>query len=248
MRRRATPSLPLASRWLLLICPLMLISLMPQAQDTGQICVQSYEDRDGDGLRDADEAAIAGGIGASLRNAAGVTIASQLLEDSPFAAKGLICFDLLLAGDYSISLTSAEYNATTASSFAASVNPGAAPALFEFGARSLRAAQSSGESGAGFAIDPAALDSALRGLVGSFIVVMIMSVVGLLIYFLLFRRRLKRASMTRPPAPAPLPAGPPQQLLSPEPGRDRLAKHRPSAGSPPIFADEDTDAREGPPT
>ena len=97
---------------------LFLLSLQAAlAQDTGQVCVQSFEDRDGDGLRDPDERAIAQGIAAGLRNMAGVTIASLLLEDSPFAADGLLCFDQLLAGDYQIALRSAEFSNTTAASF-----------------------------------------------------------------------------------------------------------------------------------
>ena len=198
MQRRAAPPTWRHSGWLLLICPLLLASWPARAQDTGQICVQVFEDRDADGLRAADEGAIAQGIGASLRNAAGVTIDSELLEGSPFARDGLICFNHLLAGDYSLMLTSAEYAATTAATFAAAVNPGAAPAVVEFGARPLRAAPASGAGGPGFAIDPAALDAMLRGLAGSLVAVVVMSVTGLLIYLSVFRRRLQRAAMMPP--------------------------------------------------
>ena len=250
MPRRASRPRWLASRWLLMICLLFVLVLPVLAQDTGQVCAQSFEDRDADGLRDPDERAIAYGVSASLQNAAGVTIASLLLEDSRFVADGLLCFDQLLAGDYQIILRSAEFSATTSASFSASVNPGAAPALVEFGIRSLQVSESN-RGASRIAIDDAALDAVLRGLIGSLIMVLIMSVVGLLICILVFRRRLKRAaampySAPVSAAPAPLVTGipPPQPGLS-MPGPDPLRKHIPGAGSPLLFADEETDAPRG---
>ena len=207
------------------------------AQDTGQICVQSFEDRDADGLRDPDERAIAHGIGASLRNNAGVTIASMLLEDSPFASDGLLCLDQLLAGDYRIVLTSAEFISTTSASFAAAVRPGAAPALVEFGVRALNA-QSSNRGATPISIDAAAFNALLRGLIASLIVVVIMSVIGLLIYAFVFRRRLKRAAAI--PYSAPLVTGMPPEPGLPMPSLDPIRNHPPNAGAPP-FAEDETD-------
>ena len=228
-----------------MICLLFVLVRPVLAQDTGQVCAQSFEDRDADGLRDPDERAIAYGVGASLQNAAGVTIASLLLEDSPFAADGLLCFDQLLAGDYQIILRSAEFSTTTSASFSASVNPGAAPALVEFGIRSLQVAESN-RGATRIALDAAALDAILLGLIGSLIMVLIMSAIGLLLYLLVFRRRLKRAAaMPHPPpvsaAPAPLVTGIPPQPGASMPGPDPLRKHIPGAGSPLLFADEETD-------
>jgi hypothetical protein len=189
---------------LLLICLPFLLTRILLAQDTGQVCVLSYEDRDGDGSRDADERSIAHGIGASLLNTSGVTIASALLDDSPFAANGLICFDQLLAGEYQILLTSAEFASTASASFTASVNPGEAPARFEFGARSLHLAESAGASATAIAVDAAAAEALVQGLIDGAIIFVIMSVTGLLICLLVFRRRFKRvAAMPYPPPVAP---------------------------------------------
>ena len=218
----------------------LLFTLAPPvpAQDTGQVCAQSFEDRDADGLRDPDERAVAYGVGANLQNAAGVTIASLLLEDSPFAGDGLLCFDQLLAGDYQIILRSAEFSNTTSASFSASVNPGAAPALVEFGLRSPQVAES-GRGANRIAIDAAAVAAVLRALIGSLLVILVMSVIGLLIYIVVFRRRLKRAAALPYPAPAVTDIVP--QPGRPMPSGDALPKHIPGAGSPPLFADDETD-------
>ncbi|MCY3797715.1 MAG: hypothetical protein OXG84_07900 [Chloroflexi bacterium] len=220
--------------WLPLIClPLILTNLLV-AQDTGQVCVQSFEDRDADGTRDADEWSVTRGIGAGLRNVAGVTIASRLLEDSPFAARGLICFEQLLAGDYQITMTSAEFAGTAASTFAASVNPGAAPALIEYGVRPLQAA--SGSAKPGISLDAEAADALAIALIGSMTAGAAMSVVGLLIFLLILRRRSQRAS------PAPTVRGKAPPPFASHADVDPLHKLAPSADSPPLFADEEIDA------
>lgn len=174
---------------LLLIC-LSLVLLPPAmlAQETGQVCAQSFDDRDGDGLRDPDERAIAHGVSAGLQNLAGVTIASRLQEDSPFAADGLLCFDDLPAGDYQITLRSAEFTMTTAAVFSASVSPGSAPALVEFGLQPLQVAEPR-PGAARLKIDDALVEAVLRALVGGAVAVAILSVIGLLTFLAIFRRR-----------------------------------------------------------
>lgn len=215
-----------AVRRLLLICLPFVLLAATVAQETGQVCVRSFEDRDGDGLRDPDERAIAHGVSASLRNRAGVTIASRLLGDSPFAADGLLCFDRLLAGDYQISLRSAEFTNTTSAVFSASVSPGVAPALVEFGLQPLQVAEPS-RGASRIAIDAALVEAVLRGLAGSLILITLMSFIGLLLYFAFFRRRLKRA-----------PAMPHRPPLS----GDALRKPVPDGGSPPLVVNDETDA------
>lgn len=182
-----------------LFCLLILMTLAARAQETGQICVLTFDDRDGNGSRDADERSIPHGIGASLLNADGVTIAAALLDDSPFAANGLMCFDQLRAGEYRLRVTSAEFIGTTASTFAASVNPGDAPARIEFGVRPLLADEAA-RAGA-FDLDAVTVAVLARAMLVAALVFVAMSVIGLLIYLLVFRRRLPRArAMAAPPA------------------------------------------------
>lgn len=224
------------ARPLLIFLPFLLASLL-LAQDSGQICVQSFEDRDADGLRAPDEGPVAHGISASLNDAAGVTIASLLLEDSPLAADGLLCFDGVLAGDYQISLRSNEFFSTTSASFAASVSPGAAPPLLEFGVQPLLQTTPS-RSPAQFA---AVANAIVPVLIAGLIMIVLMSVVGLLVLLVVFRRRAKRVDEPPQSAASAL-TGIPPASASATPTVDPLRKHNPAAGSPPLFADEETDA------
>ncbi len=112
---------------------LLFCSALLNAQDVGQVCLLAYADWDENGARDLDEPALNRGVGADLLNAQGVTIASQLLVDSPFAINGMLCFDQLTAGNYRLRLTSAEYAATTSASGAATVVVGEPPPRIELG-------------------------------------------------------------------------------------------------------------------
>lgn len=239
MNGRATMPIRRLRRWRSLICLPFLMTSLLLAQDKGQVCVQSFADGDGDGARDADERAITRGIGAGLQNAAGVIIASRLLEDSSFAARGLICFDQLLAGDYQIIVTSAEYAGFATRAFAATVNPGAAPMLVEIGFRPLDSA-AAGRGTPAITVDAAAAAAVGKALIGSMIAGAVMSLLGLLLYLLVFRRRMQRAA--RGLASAPAPPGLPPPSSAPKPAADMRQKHAPSAGSPLLFADDETDA------
>lgn len=118
---------------ILALVGLLFSSALLNAQDVGQICLLAYADWDENGARDRDEPALKHGIGADLLNAVGITIASQLLVDSPFATDGLLCFDELAAGDYRLRLTSAEYAATTNADGSATVVLGEPPPRIELG-------------------------------------------------------------------------------------------------------------------
>ena len=226
---------------LLLICPPFLLAALLLAQDSGQICVQSFEDRDADGLRAPGEAPVGHGISASLNDAAGVTIASLLLEDSAMAAEGLLCFDNVPAGDYQISLRSNEFFSTTAASFSASVSPGAPPPLLEFGVQPLPQTEPSRSP----AQNAAAANAVLPVLVACLIMIVFTGVIGLLACLVVFRRRAKQADAPSYPATlsdAPAITGIPPAPANTTPTVDPLRKHSPGAGSPPLFADEETDA------
>ena len=177
------------------------------AQETGQICVLSFDDRDESGVLDANEPPITQGVGISLLNERGVTIESQLLEDSPQAARGLVCFVGLPAGDYRVLLTSADYIAMTSSSFQAAVVPGSVPVRLDFGVKPLT---SENAAAAAQASPPQAewnlaWQGVLLGAVAALIVSGIMVIMGLLIYFAAFRPRMKRkhSRQASPPDPQP---------------------------------------------
>lgn len=188
-------------RWIKLLTLLCL--LVPnagglRAQETGQICVLSFDDRNQNGLRDASEPPITHGIGIHLLTPRSVTIDSMLLEESPDAARGLACFEGLPAGDYIALMTSADYIAMASSSFNAAVAPGAAPFRFDFGVKPLTSADLT----AAAAISAEAPNQTLPGILfataASIMVGGLMFIIGLLIYFAVFRPRLLAA-----PAPPP---------------------------------------------
>ena len=234
---------------LLLICLVLLASSIVCAQDTGQICIQSFEDRDGSGTRDDNEPPISNGISASLLSALSVTIDTQLLENSVSAARGLACFDNLPAGDYVVVLTSAQYLATTASSFSALVVPGTAPVLYDFGLVPIQIEPviSSGAEGPFSEAETRALQGIAIALVGSAIVAGVVFLMGLSLYLGVFRRRLRRMRQTQKehvPRPAPQPLAPaaaeqmpyvPQVTSVPPDDPSRLHQ-----GSPQLFDEDDT--------
>ena len=227
---------------LLLWLSLLLGAMAALAQDTGQICLQAYADVDGDGSRDETEGPISRGVAASLLNERGITIASQLLQDSAYAADGMLCFDGLLASEYQVVISSSEYQATTPTSARASVQPGAAPALIDFGAKGLVGEVVPDPVAIVGALDRAAQQTLLVAGLAAAGAIVGMSLLGVLVYLLLMRRRFRRRRSPRLKAAplVPLAGAPPRpdetdDYLQP---RQRLDPNR---GSPPLFADDDTD-------
>lgn len=114
------------------ICSLFVIHAV-MAQSGGQVCIRSFEDRNTNGVLDAGEPLLTRGISANLINDAGITIQTALLDDSSRAAQGIMCFQFLEAGQYTISLASADYNPTASNAFPANVTATSIE-IFDFGA------------------------------------------------------------------------------------------------------------------
>lgn len=208
------------------------------AQDTGQICLRAFADGNGNGIRDESEAPITRGVAASLLNDRGITIASLLLADSPFADDGLLCFDGLLAGDYRVVASSSQYQATTATSARAAVRPGAAPARIDFGARRLVGEYLPDPVAIVGALDNAAQQTLLVAGLAAAGAIVVMSLLGVGVYVLFIRRRRRRRaqrSSTAPPAGLPPSQDESDDYLRP---RERLDPNR---GSPLLFADDEQD-------
>jgi hypothetical protein len=121
---------------LVLVVVLLLLSASNVfGQSGGQFCVRAFEDRNNNQARDAGEPLLTRGVAVNLLNAEGVTIASGLLESSPTAAQGTLCFQFLPAGQYTVVVTSVELTATGAGDFSAVVSETGQPVLFEYGAQ-----------------------------------------------------------------------------------------------------------------
>lgn len=165
-----------------------ILSAAAQGGD-GQFCVRSFEDQNANQLRDQGEPLLMAGIGADLIDETGVVVASALLADSPTAAQGIICFQFLPAGQYTIQVTSAEYQATTPDTMTVTLVGGELPALLEFGAQSVNAIAVTGpETQPSDGPDMQRIFSAAAGAI---LAVLIMQVIGLLIYVVALRGRAK---------------------------------------------------------
>ncbi len=122
---------------LLALAGFLFCAAVLSAQDVGQACLLAFADWDENGARAQAEPALSRGIGADLLNAQGITLASQLLADSPFASQGLLCFNQLAGGEYQLRLTSAAYAATAKASGSAIVVVGEPPPRIELGVMPL---------------------------------------------------------------------------------------------------------------
>lgn len=180
----------LFARTFLLIL-LLTPGLLAAQPSGGQFCVRAFEDRDSDGQRDAEEPALTRGLSINLMDASNVTVASTLLEQSPTAAQGIVCFVNLATGQYTISVTSAEYNPTTPTSLTTTISADAVPTVVEFGGRPTVG----GETPQPVSSSPIAdtdrdqlLRIGLAGL-GALVVIAGMGILGVLVYLIAFRRR-----------------------------------------------------------
>jgi hypothetical protein len=164
----------------------------------GEFCVRAFEDSNGNGVRDLNEVPLQGGISANLLDANGIIIASALLDNSPTLARGLICFQFLPAGQYSIEVVSADFNATTANVMTNIVQAGEVPYVMDFGAHRIPVNPET----AAEIVDTENSEAkfmrvvvALGGAVGAIIV---MSLLGFLIYLIAYRGRLRREIQQMP--------------------------------------------------
>ncbi len=129
---------------LLLIVTLALPLL---AQDSGgQLWVQAFEDRNGNGQHDAGEPFLTQNVSVDLLNADGVIVASGSLEGAPYASRGYVGFLYLDPGSYTAVITSPELTPTTPDRVAVSISDGALPITVLYGAQ--RAAVASMTEGA----------------------------------------------------------------------------------------------------
>lgn len=178
---------------LIIIAVLVLISTAVQAQGGGQFCVRAFGDTNANGSLDAGEALLTRGINVNLLNAQNVTIASALLDQSPTAAQGVVCFQFLAAGQYTIDISSADYKATTPASITTTItDDGSLPTVVEFGGQPITAPAATTETAATVSTDDAQTQQLIRILVsaaGTLIVVLGMGILGVIVYLLAFGRQ-----------------------------------------------------------
>ena len=228
---------------LFFVCLLGFMLPMIHAQDVGdgQICVRAFEDRNSNGMYDDNEPPITQGIGVNLLDAQNITISAKLLEDSESSTQGTVCFRQLVAGNYTVIITSPDYSATTPTSLSTSVLPQSVPTRLDFGGRLIVTEPSTASNGLVTADRSQSLQGILFGSIGAILVMFVMIIIGAIIYFMVFHRRLKQAPaskpITQPKAPVPSLQ---DDFTMLEEHDDTSYSRKPNDGSPPLFSD-DTD-------
>lgn len=183
---------PMFAAGLLFAASLPSSFVFAQAGD-GQFCVRAYEDRNANGQRDG-EPFLNGGLSANLLDSNDIIIASAILDDSPTANQGIICFEGLTPAQYTVIVASADYAATTPDTLTANVQSGDIPAVLEFGAQRVNTSVT--------VVDAAALDELTReqalervlmAVLGGLVAALVMLVLGLLVFLIAFRGRRRAA-------------------------------------------------------
>lgn len=178
------------------------------AQSGGQFCVRAFEDRNGNGTLDSGEPVLTSGVSADLLNAENVIVASALLAQSPTAAQGVICFQFLAPGQYSMIITSPDYAPTTPNTVTASISDGALPTVVEFGGQHMviEPAEPANPPGAGLSnliqLNRDTLPRIVLSALGTLLVMAGMVILGSLIFLLAFRQPRPPERAYYPPAPA----------------------------------------------
>ncbi len=180
-----------------LILGLFALAVSAQESGGGQIWVRVFEDRNGNAVRDAGEPLVTRGVSADLIDSSGTAIRSALLDTEPNASQGLIAFQFLTPGAYTVVLTSADLTATTPTQFSVTVEAGAMPLVIDFGGQRVVPVAAT--------VEPTAADMEQRELlrigiagVAALIVIGGMISLGLLIYALVLRPNAFRRAAVDP--------------------------------------------------
>jgi|GEM_PF-5963495 hypothetical protein len=168
-----------------------------RAQANGLLWVRFFEDRNSSGTVDAGEPLITRDVAVALLDAEGVVVASTRLNASPTAAQGMIGFQNLEPGTYSVVLTSAVWEPTGAERVSVRLAGDGIPVIVEYGARPARSADGPSTWRGVFGLpiylgQPEQVARAALSLFAALMIAIVMVVIGLLIYTMVLRRRHRR--------------------------------------------------------
>jgi hypothetical protein len=160
--------------------------------DRGQIWVQVYDDRDGDGALDPGEPPITRGAVLTLLDESGVIVATARLDDSAEAVRGRVGIADAAPGSYTLEVTLADAAFTTSNRFSPTIRAGEG-ASFAVGVRRLTA------DGRSSALPPERARRARIALAGAGAAVSAgaMFAVGWLVYAAALRPRVRAAAADR---------------------------------------------------
>jgi hypothetical protein len=182
---------------LLILFSVMLLGVgMVHAQSGGQFCVRAFEDTNANGRLDEGESLLTRGISVNLLDSSNVTIASALLDQSPTAQQGVVCFQFLPPGQYTIQISSAELRATTPASITTAITDDGRPEVVEFGGQRIQSlTPTTAPTSATPSIQQDQLIRIVISAIAAAVVIVGMAILGSLLYWFLFGRRR--------PAPTP---------------------------------------------
>lgn len=167
----------------------------------GQFWVRAFEDRNGNSVFDTGEPLLTRGVGVMLQNSDGVVIATALLDESPNAAQGLIGFQFLTPGDYTLIVAAPDLSVSTETQFTRTISSGTIPTVVEFGGQRLdllpqtsgTAAEERGLFGLPiFLGEPGQVARVALSLLGAMAAAFVMFLIGTAIYALSFGRQYRR--------------------------------------------------------
>ncbi|MCK6577894.1 MAG: hypothetical protein L6Q98_07295 [Anaerolineae bacterium] len=188
---------PLTGRpgaWLLLA--LLLIAAPPAAaqQGSGQLWVRAFIDRDGDGVRAPNEPLLTEGVAVELIREGVVIDSARLTPDSPYASQGLVGFQRLEPGEYTVRITTGALTPTTPDSVTVQVSGSGLPPVVEFGGQPPAEPVADEQDGIlAFAPqDPEVMRLVVSAL-GALIVAGLVAGFGFLIYLLVLAPRYRAA-------------------------------------------------------
>jgi uncharacterized protein (DUF2141 family) len=216
---------------ILFVLALMSASMVFAQTGNGQVCVRVFEDRNGNGQQDNNEPFITRGISATLANADGIIVSTALIEDSPNAANGTLCFQRLTAGQYAIRLASADYSATTPNEFVTAVAEGGLPQVFPFGGQIIASTPVIDQAAAEAAELAARTNRLITAGIGGAIAVGVMLLLGIFIYLILVLQ--SRSSAKNRYAPVAAATG---SYPAARPATGSYPAARPATGSYPAAA------------
>ncbi|MBL8153935.1 MAG: hypothetical protein JNM70_07110 [Anaerolineae bacterium] len=182
-------------RLLILLGGMLLSVGWVHAQSGGQFCVRAFEDTNANGRLDEGESLLTRGISVNLLDSSNVTIASALLDQSPTAQQGVVCFQFLPPGQYTIQISSAEFSATTPASITTVIADDGRPEVVEFGGQRIQPlTPTTAPAGTAVSSEQDQLIRIVVSAIATLVVIVGMVILGSLLYWFLFGRR---------PAPAP---------------------------------------------
>jgi hypothetical protein len=216
----------------------MSVFAVVHAQSDGQLCVRAFEDRNANGVVDEGEPLLAGGISVNLLDAQNITIASALLDQSPTAAEGVVCFQNLPAGQYSLGITATELKATTPGTITTTISASSIPTVVEFGAQRPAVPTPTPATGLNLLNRNQIVRVAVSAL-GMLVVIAGMAFLGAIVYLLAFRPSPAPVDPRRTTGSLPTVMADPRQTTGSLRAVRRDPERTPPGGQPPVPPDDD---------